>query len=82
MMTTMAALLAGLPLALSRGVGSELRNPLGVSIVGGLLVSQLLTLYTTPVVFLYFDRLSSAWARYRNRGTVSAPVPVAAHEHL
>ena len=71
MMTTMAALLGGLPLALSTGIGSELRRPLGITIVGGLLVSQLLTLYTTPVVFLYFDRLSSAWARYRNRDTIA-----------
>jgi len=82
MMTTMAALLGGLPLALSSGTGSELRRPLGISIVGGLLVSQLLTLYTTPVVFLYFERLSSAWARYRNRDTVSPPVAVGAHEHI
>jgi len=82
MMTTMAALLGGLPLALSSGVGSELRRPLGISIVGGLLVSQWLTLYTTPVVFLYFDRLSSAWARYRNRDTAAQPVAVGAHEHL
>ena len=82
MMTTMAALLGGLPLALSTGVGSELRRPLGISIVGGLLVSQLLTLYTTPVVFLYFDRLSSAWARYRNRDTIAQPLAVGAHEHL
>jgi hydrophobe/amphiphile efflux-1 (HAE1) family protein len=57
MMTTMAAMLGGLPLALGRGTGSELRQPLGVSIVGGLLVSQMLTLFTTPVVYLYMDRL-------------------------
>ena len=58
LMTTMAALLGGLPLALGGGVGAELRMPLGVSIVGGLILSQLLTLFTTPVVYLYFDRLS------------------------
>jgi len=62
MMTTMAALLAGLPLALGRGTGSELRHPLGITIVGGLLVSQALTLYTTPVVYLWFDRLARRFA--------------------
>ncbi|MGE5647373.1 MAG: multidrug efflux RND transporter permease subunit [Acidobacteriota bacterium] len=58
MMTTMAALLGGIPLALSSGTGSELRRPLGITIVGGLIVSQVLTLYTTPVVYLFFDRLA------------------------
>ena len=56
MMTTMAALLGGLPLALGTGTGSELRRPLGITIVGGLIVSQMLTLFTTPVVYLYLDR--------------------------
>ena len=65
MMTTMAALLGGLPLALGRGTGSELRHPLGITIVGGLLVSQALTLYTTPVVYLWFDRLAQKFARYK-----------------
>jgi multidrug efflux pump len=64
MMTTMAALLGGLPLALGSGTGSELRRPLGIGIVGGLVVSQLLTLYTTPVVYLYMARLG-AWIRHR-----------------
>ena len=65
MMTTMAALLGGLPLALGSGTGAELRRPLGISIVGGLLVSQLLTLFTTPVVYLWFDRLAQRFSRYR-----------------
>jgi multidrug efflux pump subunit AcrB len=63
MMTTMAALLGALPLALESGTGSELRNPLGVSIVGGLILSQLLTLYTTPVIYLYMDRLAQRFRR-------------------
>ena len=66
MMTTMAALLAALPLALSTGVGAELRRPLGIAIVGGLIVSQLLTLYTTPVVYLAFDRLAKRVAERRS----------------
>ncbi len=63
MMTTMAALFGGLPLALGTGVGSELRRPLGITIVGGLIVSQVLTLYTTPVVYLFFDRLAQQLSR-------------------
>jgi multidrug efflux pump len=68
MMTTMAALLGGLPLALGHGEGSELRRPLGMAIVGGLLFSQALTLYTTPVVYLYMDRLHLRWEALRSRG--------------
>ena len=63
LMTTMAALLGALPLALGTGVGSELRRPLGITIVGGLIFSQMLTLYTTPVVYLYMDRFSVWWQR-------------------
>ncbi|MDM8358433.1 multidrug efflux RND transporter permease subunit [Pandoraea communis] len=68
MMTTMAAMLGAVPLALGTGDGAELRQPLGISIVGGLLVSQVLTLYTTPVVYLYLDRVRVRWARWRARG--------------
>jgi multidrug efflux pump len=67
MMTTMAAMLGGLPLAIGSGTGSELRRPLGIAIVGGLLVSQMLTLFTTPVIYLYLDSLSLWWARVRGR---------------
>ena len=67
MMTTFAALLAALPLALGTGYGAELRKPLGIAIVGGLLLSQLLTLYTTPIVYLYLDRLQTWCRRHFNR---------------
>jgi multidrug efflux pump len=74
LMTTMAALLGALPLALGTGVGSELRRPLGVAIVGGLIFSQMLTLYTTPVVYLYMDRLRLWWeARGHRRPAAAAP---------
>ncbi|MGA7648577.1 MAG: efflux RND transporter permease subunit [Terriglobales bacterium] len=65
MMTTMAALLGGLPLALGTGIGSELRRPLGISMVGGLILSQVLTLYTTPVIYIFFDRLAHRFASRR-----------------
>jgi multidrug efflux pump len=71
-MTTLAAMLGGLPLALGTGVGSELRRPLGIAIVGGLIFSQMLTLYTTPVVYLYMNRWQSYFARLRQR--VSQPI--------
>jgi multidrug efflux pump len=68
LMTTLAAAFGALPLALGTGTGSELRRPLGITIIGGLIVSQLLTLYTTPVVYLYFDRLQHWWDQVRLRG--------------
>ncbi len=73
MMTTMAALLGGLPLALGSGTGSELRHPLGITIVGGLLVSQLLTLYTTPVVYLWFDRLAQRFSHLNIGNPIEEP---------
>jgi multidrug efflux pump len=65
LMTTMAALFGALPLAFGTGTGSELRRPLGVAIAGGLLFSQVLTLYTTPIIYLYFDRISNRFKRRR-----------------
>jgi len=69
MMTTMAALLGSLPLALGVGTGSELRRPMGIAVVGGLLLSQALTLYTTPVVYLTFERLKQTFRAWRRYGT-------------
>jgi multidrug efflux pump len=80
MMTTMAALLAAVPLALGNGDGAELRRPLGISIVGGLIVSQMLTLYTTPVVYLYLDRFSLWTRRLRQRRHPTATPAAAAAE--
>ncbi len=77
MMTTMAALLGGLPLALAAGTGSELRRPLGISIVGGLMVSQVLTLYTTPVIYLYMDRLQLMIAKRKTVRRVRGEAPPA-----
>jgi multidrug efflux pump len=73
MMTTLAALLGGLPLALGSGTGSELRRPLGISIVGGLIISQVLTLYTTPVIYLYMERLARWIAPNREKAPLNTP---------
>ena len=81
MMTTMAALLGGLPLALGTGAGSELRRPLGIAIVGGLLLSQFLTLFTTPVVYIYLARFA-AWVRPKHAAGSARPVPVDAAGEL
>jgi multidrug efflux pump len=75
MMTTMAALLGGVPLALGTGVGSELRRPLGITIVGGLIFSQMLTLYTTPVIYLFFDRLARRFSHRPASAPGGEPVP-------
>jgi multidrug efflux pump len=73
MMTTMAALLGGIPLALGTGYGSELRRPLGIAMVGGLLLSQILTLYTTPVIYIFFDRLAQRFSRKRKSEESESP---------
>jgi multidrug efflux pump len=75
MMTTMAALLGAVPLALGTGTGSELRRPLGITMIGGLLISQMLTLFTTPVIYLFFDRLARRFSRHKesNPGVELAP---------
>jgi len=78
LMTTVAALFGALPLMLGTGMGSELRHPLGISIVGGLLVSQLLTLFTTPVIYIYFDKLARdirEWREHRRHRADEAPEP-------
>ena len=77
MMTTLAALFGGLPLALGHGNGAELRQPLGIAIVGGLIVSQMLTLFTTPVIYLYLDKMRWAFAR-KTRRTMRGQEPVGA----
>jgi multidrug efflux pump len=75
LMTTMAALFGALPLAFGTGMGSELRRPLGVAIAGGLLFSQVLTLYTTPIIYLYFDRLSNRFKRGRSDAPLASSAP-------
>jgi multidrug efflux pump len=74
MMTTMAAMLGAVPLAVGAGDGAELRRPLGIAIVGGLVMSQLLTLYTTPVVYLYIDR-ARVWLTHRSVKAIREPLP-------
>ena len=81
MMTTMAALLGAVPLAFGHGVGSELRRPLGITIIGGLLLSQLLTLYTTPVIYLFFDELAGKFSSFRKRKGHREPGPELAESH-
>jgi multidrug efflux pump len=81
MMTTMAAMLGGLPLALGTGTGSELRRPLGITIVGGLILSQALTLFTTPVIYLYMDRLSSWLNRSRKHETAAGELQPVGRVH-
>ena len=81
LMTTAAAMLAGVPLAFGHGTGSELRQPLGYAMVGGLALSELLTLYTTPVVYLYLDRLQ-VWLRGKERTPIAEPVPIGERQRI
>jgi multidrug efflux pump len=82
LMTTMAALLSGIPLAFGSGIGSELRKPLGVAMVGGLLFSQVLTLYTTPVIYIFFDNLGARFAGKRpSKTTIAQPEGATGHAH-
>jgi len=78
LMTTCAAILGALPLAFGRGTGSELRHPLGIAVVGGLVFSQILTLYTTPVIYLYFDRIAQRFKRRSEAGLIRDPGPAMA----
>jgi multidrug efflux pump subunit AcrB len=80
LMTTMAALLSGIPLAFGSGIGSELRKPLGVAMVGGLLFSQVLTLYTTPVIYIFFDNLGGWFSRRSSKSTHGGSAPDGSHE--
>ena len=80
MMTTLAALFGAIPLAVESGTGSELRNPLGITIIGGLLLSQLLTLYTTPVIYLQMERLRARWRRTPARDRRAGARPAGAPE--
>jgi len=75
MMTTMAALLGAVPLALGTGTGSELRRPLGITMIGGLIISQMLTLFTTPVIYLFFDRLARRFSRHKQSNPGMEPLP-------
>jgi HAE1 family hydrophobic/amphiphilic exporter-1 len=82
MMTTMAAIMGALPIALGHGAGAESRRPLGLAVVGGLIVSQLLTLYITPVVYLYFEAATQKVRGWRKRRQKPSDIPVAEHEPL